>query len=59
MVTIPVFVVVWVFQENVRPMESEHFYEYSDAERYAETLLEDGEMENVRFYRIEKRHIVR
>ena len=56
---ITVYVIMWHFEENVRPMESEHFYDYYDAERKANQMIVDGEVNGVRYYRIEKRRVLR
>lgn len=59
MTTLECYVIVWYFNENVRPMESEHFYTYYDAQRAAERILEDNDNSDIRFYKIEKRYVVR
>ena len=57
--TLECYVCVWFFKENVRPMESEHFYTYYDAQQYAENILDNDELDGVAYYRIEKRYVVR
>lgn len=54
------YVCVWFFfEKNIRPFESEHFYTYDDAQRYAENMLDNEELSGVAYYRIEKRYVVR